>query len=335
MLFVDLNLGKWKRGFQRLGEMLIFLLLTQGPELIALLCPSTPANFGNALYYAFSVAKSEVYLQFALKFPSSMYSNSQIFAWGNSTTVMGGLKALTSGHVEVYLGNFATLVFTSTNALAPDQYCVIEMRIKIDDASGELELRFDGISQGTFSGDTKPGADTEINVLKWGNQYNGNTNYLDDIVINDISGSYNNSWPEALKVVRLAPTADAGTNQWTPSTGSDHYAVVDEVPPDMTDNLKALSSGLVEKFVLQDLPVEAKSIKVVQAIAFALKGSSNNPDRMKLGFELNGSDYKSSEIELATAQTPVLASWEYSPDTALVWGVDEINAAKLIAESAD
>lgn len=53
--------------------------------------------------------------------------------------------------------------------------------------------------------------------------------YFDDFYVCDGTGSKNNSFLGPRKVVTIRPTADVGGFQdWTPSTGTDHYAMVDE-----------------------------------------------------------------------------------------------------------
>ncbi|KKK97410.1 hypothetical protein LCGC14_2653040, partial [marine sediment metagenome] len=79
-----------------------------------------------------------------------------------------------------------------------------------------------------------------------------------------------------MTIVRLVPNADGSTssfgNSWTPSTGTDHYALVDEIytAPDVSDYVqRTTSSGfLYETFQFENLPAEAKTINSVKVFLY-------------------------------------------------------------------
>lgn len=50
------------------------------------------------------------------------------------------------------------------------------------------------------------------------------------------------------EILTIAPTGDGVTNNWTASTGTDRYAMVDEIPPDEADFVTAGSSGITQIF---------------------------------------------------------------------------------------
>jgi hypothetical protein len=265
-----------------------------------------------------SGVQSEFYTQFAFYHNSLPTSNSRIFRWKSAAgTVLGGLIFnITSKKIEVYTGDFATLVATGSTVLNAATFYVIELYIKIAD-SGQITVRVDLTQDSNFSGDTKPGADTTVGLLEWGGLYNtaaGDYIYVDDIIIHTISGTKNNSWPNGGKVYLLVPTGDGATKQWTPSSGTDHWALIDEIPPVATDNLIAASNALVDILTLPNLPGEAAAVKAVIPETYALKGSAVAPTRLAVGIDINGEGVEySADKDLTLTQTIVRNLWEERP----------------------
>jgi hypothetical protein len=55
--------------------------------------------------------------------------------------------------------------------------------------------------------------------------------YMDDIAVNDSTGSFQNTYPGPGKVIHLKPSSAGDSTEWTPDTGS-NFARVQEVKPD-------------------------------------------------------------------------------------------------------
>lgn len=251
----------------------------------------------------------------------------------NGSTVLGGLRFNnTDAKIEVFLGNFATLIGTANLIILSQTWYVFELHVKIDDSAGIVEFRIDGVQYVTYNGDTKPDANTVITKLQFGQIYSSYS-YYDDIIVNDISGSVNNSWPNGAKIVKLKPNADGSTKQWTPSAGSDHYALVDEAVPSGTDFLQSTTAGEVEELALENLPAEALSIAALKADFWGLKGSTTAPTQVKLGVRKNGSNYMSSAKELPLAQGQVTHIIDSDPEDSSVLTPSEVDALQLVLES--
>ena len=293
------------------------------------------SDFFYWLKLPLAVALSEFYLQFALMFDGALSDTNGILKWCNGSTVLGGIKLTTDGKIDFYTGDFATLVASGSKTLTVGTWYLIEVHVKIADSGGVLETRVDLVSDAVYSGDTKPGTAAVVDNLVWGStaQNTGNC-YLDDIVVNDTAGEVNNSWPDNSKVVLLKPTADGSLLEWTPTPSGSHYSTVDEVPPSGTDYLSTQAVDKVDEFVLEDLPAEAKSIVGVIPEVWAYKGSSNPPTKLALGFDLWGTDYLGSDLNLGTAQQ--LAKVIYNVNEKPGGGsftVADVNNAKLLIKS--
>jgi hypothetical protein len=295
------------------------------------------AEFTNYWRITLSASQLELYLQAAIRTDTTPIgaSRSRILRWeGTDGSVLGGLKVnATSGKIEVYTGDFATLVGTSTIVIATNTWYLIELHIVIAD-SGSIELRVDLNSEVTYSGDTKPAAISAIGYIRFSAATSTGYCYWDDGIINTTTGTRNNSWPGGAKISYLVPTGDGATKDWTPSAGSDHYALVDEKPPSATDNLIATANGVVDILTFGDLPVEAVSVRAVIPEIYAFKGSSTAPTKLAIGVDINaeGVEY-SGDLALALAQGLVRNIWEERPGGGN-FSVNDITNMSLYLKSA-
>ncbi len=85
------------------------------------------------------------------------------------------------------------------------------------------ELQINGMSVGSVSGlSLTPGAGNETYQAGWIDASMGNSIscYLDDIAINDNTGSAQNSWPGDSKIVLSLPISDKARGSWVSGSGS-------------------------------------------------------------------------------------------------------------------
>jgi len=189
----------------------------------------------NVLEKTLSQALTEAYVQFA--FYPKQANPWCFFSLRKNGADLVSIRKNASGCLEVCQGWDGSVYCTGSTILQINTWYVIELHFKLDDVNGLIEVRLDGISECSFSGDTKPGADADFNQMRWRAPSSYNDFNVDDIVVFDTSGEVNNSWPNGLKLVLLKPNADGGVNEWAPTPAGDHYACVDEVPPAETDYL--------------------------------------------------------------------------------------------------
>jgi hypothetical protein len=129
--------------------------------------------------------------------------------------------------IVVKVGN--TTVATYTDFLiALNTWYYLELKVFCHSSSGTIEVRLDGVTLGTLAGiNTQTGVDAYYNRVTLGFYA---TAAFDDFYVCDGSGSSLNDFQGVCKVLGLFPNADTSTIQWTPSTGTTHYNLVDENP---------------------------------------------------------------------------------------------------------
>lgn len=261
----------------------------------------------------------------------------RILGWYGASGIMGSLEIGTDGLLKLYSGNSATLLGTSSNSVPIQSWFVIELHLKIHDTTGIATLRLNGAEEITFAGDTKSTDDSEISYFRpnWpGAVFGFGDQFVDDIIFNDLNGSVNNSWPNGLKIALLKPTADGNHKEWTPSTGSDNYALVDELPPVIADFLAAGSNGLRDTYVMEDCPEGMGPIAAVIPSYWGQKSGTPACENLKRLMRIGGSDYAGANLAVPTSFSLIQEVLETSPATSNPFTVSEMNGMEFGQQSA-
>lgn len=115
----------------------------------------------------------------------------------------------------------------SFNGINSDTWYYFEAKVKCDTSSGTINCYIDGVEVLSYSGNTQHRALIGIySRIMFTRPYNVPL-HLDDLYIADNTGNGVNDVLGDWRVETLSPTSDASGN-WTPSTGNDMYAVIDE-----------------------------------------------------------------------------------------------------------
>jgi len=187
-----------------------------------------------------------------------------------NATLAVAVTLLTTGKLRLFAGSDSTTA-DSTAALTANTWYRIELRVLVSDTVGELELRYylgDSTTPVQTLGpltskDTNPGAG--LNLFQFGkNQSVSGTISMDDIAINDDSGSFQNSWAGPGKIALMKPDGDTSVF-WTKAgstPAATNFGGVSEVPgaPDdgVTYNEDSGTTN-VDELSLSDLPAEVTS----------------------------------------------------------------------------
>lgn len=190
---------------------------------------------------------------------------------------------------RVYRGthDLGVLLASGNIVLRADVWYMLEGHVVIDNGAGAFLLKVNAVTDIAVSG-----ADTQATVVAGVRSYelfgptsvaNGEL-YLDDLAFNDPSGDVENSYPGLGGIHFLKAVADGDASDFTPSTGSDHYACVDDVPPNTTDWVQARTSGSQDLYEIEDTPEYITQINIVQVAymaAVAVSGSNELRDILR------------------------------------------------------
>jgi hypothetical protein len=277
----------------------------------------------NALTYVVPTPLTEMYVGFHFYTGNWYAFNSTMFTLNIRS---GGNRILTltlgaDNKLFMYYGTNATPIGPSTMIMEQYRYYHIELGVVVG-PTGSAEVRVDGTTiLELASGDTRPsgGGTTADRIVL----HSGNGLYAgwDNIVIDDAD------WPGEIKIIALTPNGTGNLQEFTPSTGTDHAALVDERPPTTTDYVYSTTPGHREQFSLADHGLSGGIIvEGVQVIMHALESESAGMT-LDTGLRVNGANYDDGKVHaLLTASSRFEGKiWETNPDTGAAWTLEEIN----------
>jgi hypothetical protein len=203
------------------------------------------------------------------------------FAWQTATIGAKDILVLKSGATLTFrigitaggllriLNSSGTTIATGTTVLAPSTWYYIEAEAVINGASGTATAHLNGAAEiaqttGNFGSVALDG----INYTSGGA---GVVSQFDDIYACDTTTSVNNSFIGDSKVTTLFPTGDATYSQWTPSTGTAHWSLVDETTPDGdTSYVSDSTVGHIDSYTTGGVAA-SDSVSGIQTVHYARK----------------------------------------------------------------
>jgi hypothetical protein len=276
---------------------------------------------------------TELWTGFAVNTSSTSNQDKAVLQFG-STVGVEGLVTYNpaTGAWKVWNGSENTLLGTATQMLAAGWHWV-DAHFKLSATVGVMEVWIDNVQLINVTGANTihNSGVTQVTTVQIGDNGGGGglNAYIDDWIINDLSGSINNGRVGDSRIETLVPTSDAGTNNATPSTGTSHYAVVDEPQFDVTDYLTMPNtSGDKEVFghgALVSTPaiVHAVSIKMV----------SQKSDAGAYSLEplvvSNTTEGDGSSQALTTSWGIQSSVFEADPHTSAAWTYANVNSASI------
>jgi len=161
---------------------------------------------------------TELYFGFAFRQKKLMNNDYSFYIYTDSPGVY-------SNFLGMWIDEFGTVQIRRTGTeiarsrvqvVRPDQWHYFEVYAKPRNTNGQVIVKVDGAIVIDFTGDTT----NDLEVIN-GYQFQGlhhTDPYLssyDDIVVNDTSGSVNNSWPGIVRLLPIRPKAAGNYAQWS------------------------------------------------------------------------------------------------------------------------
>ena len=201
----------------------------------------------------------------------------------------------------IYVDNSLVASYTALKS-STNLWENLQFHIKVADTGGVIQMKLDGNLVIDYTGDTKPGTGTEITRIRINHNVNGDKYqaYYDDLIIGtgDWSGDY--------RFEALNPVADTAQKDFTPSTGTDNYACIDEVPAATADYVYTSTNGAKDLYELSDFnPVLGINTKIPKFLIQWLYGKKDpaNAQQIKMVQKLGTTEYQSSAKDLLTTET--------------------------------
>lgn len=240
-------------------------------------------------------------------------------------------------------GTATVIAQSAAGVMTSGAWQYLEVRIVLHDTSGVVQVRRNGQQVINASGlDTKNGGTKSVidSISLW---MTTNTNgaadtYFDDMyVLNAVDGTStqgaaNNTFLGDCRVETSVATSDSTPLQWTPSTGTSHFALVDEIPSNDADYLSSASSGLIDMWGVTDLSDADQLVYGLQLSGRASKSTSGTRT-VKFRIDSNGTAETFSEHFPSTGYTLWYEMLNNDPDGNIAWTAAKVNSLLVGIES--
>lgn len=174
---------------------------------------STAGNLTVVPLAQISLVSKTMFWRVYMMFPALPGTTAQVMGVANNGGTLGiSARLTTGGKLQLWNNTAGTQIGSDSAAtIATGTYYRLEMK-GITDGSNNLtdcELQLDGVSVASASGLT-----VLVSACVWSCGWISAPGaskicYADDAVLNDSTGSFNNTWPGSGKVVMLVPTSDS------------------------------------------------------------------------------------------------------------------------------
>lgn len=202
------------------------------------------------------------------------------------------------------------------------------IELKYSPVSGACELRVDGtvVASGTLP--------TQANI--WEVRFPDVPSstpalWTDDVYVVDTSGTTNNDYLGDVRVDLLLPTGDGAHTGMTPSTGTAHYALVDETAPNTTDYVSSSVAGTKDTYQFQDVSTNTAAIFGLSVVNYARKDAAGAGALANI-VRVGGTDYVQSAVPLSASWTANENLVPLNPATSTPWTIVAINGTEFGVE---
>lgn len=200
-----------------------------------------------------------------------------------------------------------TTLGTTATTLTTGTWAYIELKVKIDNTTGTVELKINGVTRvGPLSSqDTQNTANATANALVVGSDRLA-MRFDDLYVLNStdsgVAGAPNNDFLGDVRVEALFPNGNGNSSQFTGSDGNstDNYLLVDETTPnDDTDYVESSAIGQKDTYAMTNLATAVGTVYGLQAVPNAKKDDAGTRT-FKTQIRSGGTDAEGAEQSLGT-----------------------------------
>lgn len=247
----------------------------------------------------------------------------------NGTTHLLNIGQLSTGAIRVTSSTTgslsANIIDTSVVGLmSPNIWYYIECKVYFNGASSTCEVWLDGNRVINFSGTI--GSTAADSIYFRPSSDTGLRSDFDDVYVN--TGTRLGD----CRVETIVPNADTATADFTPSTGSAHYALVDELPANGdTDYVSSGTAGHKDLYDMTTLSVTPLIIHGIQANVGATKTDAGLREictKIKEG----GTTTNGTTTGIGTTYGWVRSLYEQNPRTTAAWTKSDIDGIQAGVE---
>lgn len=281
---------------------------------------TTSAN-GSGLIIPLGTNASTLIIGLAVK--AGMSVNGPLLQLRDGTTIQIALSYISNFGLRITRSTTTTLASTTEFILPPASFVYIEMKAVFHNTAGSIEIRVNGVTVLSYSGDTTSTANAYANRLDI--TATSSNFMLDDLYVCDGTGTANNDFLGDMRVDTLLPTADGTYSAFTPSTGTSHYAAVDDMPLDTADYVSGTTVGSRDSYVMSDLAMlpgsDIAGVAVFGVFAKDDNGIKNATTMLRSG----GTNYDGVTFPLSATAKCLGKIYEKNPNGDVAWTESAVN----------
>lgn len=246
----------------------------------------------------------------------------------SSGGVQCGLGIGTDGVLRVYGASTGVVLGAAAAALAtgPLVWNFVEIEVELHDSTGAAGVWVNGQKVIDLSNvDTKGQSAADITEFAFLAPVPGpgSPGIVDDLYVT------NGTRLGECRVVTLRPSADTADADWTPSTGVDHFAVVDETSVNGdTDYAASANAGDLELYNLGDLGFTPAGVFAVQCKICARKDDATTRE-VRTKIRSNGATNDGATVALTSSYAYYSDILETDPDTSAAWTAAAVDALEV------
>ena len=243
----------------------------------------------------------------------------------------------TDGTLRLDVGT--TQVDVSTSSVATDSINYFEVVYRSDSSAGELALYLNGVLVADFTGNTEGVAgNVQGIVFRSANNSTSTTvatrANLSDVVIAVVDGTPDPADARLGAVTHsvIVPTSDI-TTDGTPSTGSDNFAMVDEIPNDGdTTHVEFATTGDADLYGHSStLPAETTPLGV--AVFSTQRLPSGGSTQVRHNINNTSTTVNGSDLGVGGDYAVKANFWDESPFTTAAWTKAEVEGLRFGVEA--
>jgi len=258
----------------------------------------------------------------------------------------GGFQLIDIGNVQVQLliqsdGTFAAfrgslpgqvLLGQSdpSAAVTTNRYFYLEWKVLIDSSVGTVEVHLNGQTILNLTGvNTQATANSTADVISLIGPGGGTIMYVDDLYVNDGTGTLNNDFWGDTQIGLIIPVSDGDFSDFTATGGGAHFSQVNEIPPDGdTTYVSSATIGNIDTYNFQQVD-PARPIKAIQTNIFARKNDEGNR-ALSVVTRQGGNNFIADSTGRFVNLTYIdyLNQFDTNPSTGIAWTPAEINAGQ-------
>ncbi len=275
---------------------------------------------------------------FAYRLNQAPTGNSVIYALSNNNNLMCAIYQDADGTLSLRSGaGGATVLGVTSRAINENRWYFIELDMTVGGGTPvtmDAELRINGQVQCSGSGSTGFNDTDNLSGAADANYhaFNGIPGTATSCDFDDIYLKNEAGYEGDIRNIPAYPSGDGGTTDWTPQSGTDHFAMVDSHPVDLTKWLETATVGDIDLWTFT-LPTFSGSIVAVNFSVLARKDDEGTKS-FKIVCGPTGTDAESDEFFVSDVTPEYYEfSLKLDPTTGVAWvpGATITAGVKLIS----